>query len=322
MIAYDKTGAVFALTEGTDLLLHDGPSEGPLWQRSLDGAIVGVGITADQVCAVTAAGTAQWFTARQDSLLRTVQLDARTEHAAIDVAADRLVAITERGVLRVAGDETTKIADDRGACIALAPDGTTAIGTASELVTIALDGTRTACTLAGPARGVAHHPGGFWLVSVGRSIYRCNGTEVAHVTTTPGEADHIACSMRAIAVGWDAKAIAVLAWPSKETLGSVSYVDRKCEGVAFGPWPWVGIGMDLGDGNKFNLETIQLHRSDTHPGREHHRWLVSVGGPPDDKPAPRREAPSRQRAPQAPRFPIAMALFVAAVAIAIFMLVR
>ena len=150
MIAYDKTGAVFALSEGTDLLLHDGESEGPLWQRSLDGTIVGIGITADQVCAVTASGTAQWFTARQDSVQRTVQLEAGAQHAAIDVAADRLVAVTERGVLRVAGGETTKIADDRGTCIALAPDGTTAIGTVTELVTIGLDGTRTACTLPGP----------------------------------------------------------------------------------------------------------------------------------------------------------------------------
>ena len=40
MIAYDKRGSVFALTEGAELLLHDGESEGPLWRTMLDARIV------------------------------------------------------------------------------------------------------------------------------------------------------------------------------------------------------------------------------------------------------------------------------------------
>lgn len=49
MIAYDKHGQVFALIEGPELLLHDGDSEGPLWRKTLDAPIVGLGITSDKV---------------------------------------------------------------------------------------------------------------------------------------------------------------------------------------------------------------------------------------------------------------------------------
>jgi hypothetical protein len=321
MIAYDKTGVVFALTQGSDLLLHDGESEGPLWQKTLDGPIVGVGITADRVAAVTSAGTVSWFSARTGDAQQTTSFSGAVEHAAVDVAADRIAAVTERGVMRLDGGEAKSIGDDRGTCIALAPDGTTLVGTASELVAIGLDGTRRTAS-AGAVSAVAHHPLGFWLAGVANKIVRWDGTgEPSNVTTLPGRCDHVACSAKAIAVSWDNKSAAVLKWPSKDTLGSLMYPERAIEGLAFGPWPWLGVSLDLGDGNKFNLETIRLHRSDTHPGREHHSWLVAVGGPPDDKPksAPPRPAPAR---PSSAGFPVGALVLLAAIAIAIFMFVR
>ena len=84
---------------------------------------------------------------------------------------------------------------------------------------------------------------------------------------------------RAIALAWDRNTVVSMAWPSKDTLGSLTYAERKVEGIDFGPWPWLGIALDLGDGNKHNLDRPEaLHRSDTHPGRQHHSWLVVVGG--------------------------------------------
>ncbi len=327
MIAYDKTGAVFALTEGTDLLLHDGESEGPLWQTKLDGTIVGVGIDATQVAAVTAAGTVAWFAARTGGgARRTIALDARVQHATVDVGGDRIAAITDRGVLRVAAGEPTRIADDAGTCIALAPDGTVLVGTERELIAIGLDGTRRTCVVPSPVRAVAHHPGGFWLVGLAGKVLRWDGTasELVHVTNLPDGAklDHLACSPRAIAISWDGNSVAVLAWPSRDTLGSLIYPERRVEGVAFGPWPWTGVALNLGDGNKFNLDTLALHRSDTHPGREHHRWLVSVGGPPDARRAPPRTAPPPAAATRSGSAPIGAVVLLAAIVIAIVMLVR
>nr|MBA3501145.1 hypothetical protein [Deltaproteobacteria bacterium] len=233
-----------------------------------------------------------------------------------------IAAVTARGVVRVDKGEAKAIGDDRGTCIALAPDGTTLVGTASELVAIALDGTRRTAS-AGAVQAAAHHPQGFWLVGIANKLMRWDGSsEPTHVTTLPGRCDHVACSAKAIAVGWDKKSAAVLAWPSKDTLGSLMYPERAIEGLAFGPWPWVGVSLDLGDGNKFNLQSLALHRSDTHPGREHHSWLVSVGGPPDDKPAvapPPRAAPAR---PSSAGFPVGALVLLAAIAIAIFMFVR
>jgi hypothetical protein len=324
MIAYDKTGVVFALTDGSDLLLHDGTSEAPLWQTTLDGKIVGVGITVNEVAAVTGGGTVSWFGARSGDARRTVKLDAPVCAAAFD--AQRVVAITERGIVRIVGEETTAIGSEAATCVALATDGTTLVATDSELIEIALDGSRRTCALAG-VRAVAHHPTGFWLVGLDSKVLQWSGSgEPTHVTSLPAgsKLDHLATSPRAIGISWDHKMAVALAWPSKDTLGSVDYPERKVEGIAFGPWPWLGISLDLGDGNKFNLETIALHRSDTHPGREHHRWLVAVGGPPDDKPARTPAAPVRPAPAKGSGggLPIGMLVLLAAVVIAIVLAVR
>jgi hypothetical protein len=71
--------------------------------------------------------------------------------------------------------------------------------------------------------------------------------------------------------------VVVLAYPSKDTAMTLQYIDRRAVGVAFGPPPFVGIGMDSGDGNKINLSTEAVHRTDTHPGRSHNRWALSSG---------------------------------------------
>jgi hypothetical protein len=72
------------------------------------------------------------------------------------------------------------------------------------------------------------------------------------------------------------KTALVLQYPSRETDATISYFDRDITDVCFGPDPWLGIGMNLGDGNKINLETGATHRTDTHPGRDHHSWALSV----------------------------------------------
>ena len=68
----------------------------------------------------------------------------------------------------------------------------------------------------------------------------------------------------------------VLAWPSRETDATITYFDRAITDLCFGPDPWLGIGMDQGDGNKIDLETGATCRTDTHPGRDHHSWAVKV----------------------------------------------
>jgi hypothetical protein len=70
--------------------------------------------------------------------------------------------------------------------------------------------------------------------------------------------------------------VTVLSLPEGQKVGTISYPDRLVEGVAFGPDVWLGVGLDRGDGNKINLTTGACHRTDTHAGRPHNAWALSV----------------------------------------------
>ena len=72
-----------------------------------------------------------------------------------------------------------------------------------------------------------------------------------------------------IAMQLGASLILVLEYPSRETDSQVRYPDRTITGVRFGPHPWLGVGMDLGDGNKFNLDTGGTHRTTAVLPRHH-----------------------------------------------------
>ncbi|HEY5927913.1 MAG TPA: hypothetical protein VIV11_39775 [Kofleriaceae bacterium] len=322
MIAYDKRGAVFALTEGAELLMHDGDSEAPLWRTTLDAAIVGVGVDGERVIAVTAAGSIRTFGSRSGDVRGHASIAGPVRRACVDATADRVCAITEREVVLVAGGSQRVLGADSAHAIAMRPDGAIVVATASDLIAFAPDGGRTTRPLAGKINTLAHHPEGFWVLGLPTKLQRWDGSgEPTHITNLPpnSNVEHVACSDRVLAVSWDRHMVAALAWPSKETLGSLQYLERNVEGLAVGPWPWLGVALDLGDGNKFNLDTAALHRSDTHPGRDHHSWLVSVGGSGRDEESP-RPAP---RAPSSPSTnPLAILLTLAAIAVVIFLVVR
>lgn len=329
MIAYESGGSVFALTDGAELLLHDGESEGPLWRVTLDARIVGLGIDAQQVVAVTETGIISWFAARTESTARkTAQLGARVLTACVDVTNDRVVAHTARGLLRHARGTTEELGEEGATCLALAPSGAVLFASANQVVLRGAEGGRTAVACEG-VRAVAWHPGAkLWLLGVEARVYQWDGTsEIAHVTNLPAgsKLDSLATSTRAIAIGWNRNMVVALEWPSRDTLGSLDYLGREVDGIAFGPWPWLGVGLDLGDGNKFNLESGALHRSDTHPGREHHRWMVNVGGSSKPAAAP-SQTPSQPSPTAEPEqrggFPTAIVLIIAAIVIAILRAMR
>jgi hypothetical protein len=319
MIAYDKRGASFALTEGAELLLHDGDTEAPLWRTTLDATIVGVGVDGERAIAVTEAGTVHTFGARTGDARGTALINGRVRRACVDAGANRVIVLTATQVIRSDGGAALVLGDADAHAIATRPDGAVLVATATDLVLFAPDGARTSRPLAG-IHALAHHPEGFWVLGLATKLLRWDGTsEPTHITSLPpnSKLEHVACSDRVLAIAWDRHMVAALEWPSKETLGSLQYLERSVGGLAVGPWPWLGVALDLGDGNKFNLLSAALHRSDTHPGRPHHSWLVSVGGGArDEEPRP------AQRTPSSSGNPLAILLAVAAIVLVVFLVMR
>ena len=322
MIAYDKRGVVFALTEGAELLLHDGESEGPLWRKTLDGSIVGLGIDSEQVVAVTETGTVIAFAARTGETRGTQAIGARVMRACVDVGVDRVVAITETKIIQLLAGAHKVLAEHGAQVLAMSPDGTVLAATDTELVL--LDGARRTRALAG-VKALAYHPQGFWVLGMQAKLLRWDGnSEPSHITNLPpgSKLEQVACSERALGIVWDRHMCVALEWPSRETLGSLQYLERTIEGIDFGPWPWLGVGLDLGDGNKFHLEDARLHRSDTHPGRQHHSWLVSVGGPAKAEPARPSAPPAPTKPVRGSGNPLGLVLLAIAVVLVLFLVVR
>jgi len=332
MIAYDKAGSVFALREGAELLVHDGPSEGPLWKKMLDAQIIGLGADGDQIAAITSTGTVTWFGAKSGELGDTGKVDGKVEHAKF-LGAKTCVAATGSTIVVVDKGGTKTLAEHGARAIAVRPDGGVCAWNNGELVQI-VGGERSVTAFGNIVSALAWHPEGFWLVGAQNKILKWDGsTAPTHVTQVPDveEIQHIAACDKAVAFTWDDHYVAEMSWPKKDTLGDLMYPERKVEGIDFGPWPWLGVALDLGDANKHNLDApSRLHRSDTHPGREHHSWLVRVGGggseDEDKGKAPQRAAapPAREEPPAAdnPGQAIVGLVIIAAIGILIYFLVK
>jgi len=303
MIAFDTRNTVFAMNEGPELLVHDGESEGPLWRKTLDGEIVGVGADSEHVTAITSKGTVATFPSRSGADMQSAALGGDARFAVVGGGKRRVVAALAEKVVALEGNIPRTITEGTASAIAIAADDTVLVAVVNAFVVIAPDGKATTTEHSlGPVAAVAWHPENFWLVACPKKVYRFNGSgEPVHVTSMPAELTLklIAATKQAFSVGYDSSegmGVATLAWPSKDTLATLDYPERKVCGLSFGPWPWLAIALDLGDANKQNvLEPQRLHRSDTHPGRDHHSWLVAVGGSSKTaapKPAPKAAAPA------------------------------
>ena len=330
MIAYDKEGTVFALREGAELLVHDGDSEGPLWRKTLDSDIVGLGADNEYVAAVTSNGTVTWFKSLNGNLVATGTVGGTVERA-VFIGAETCVAATASRIVAVTESGSTTLAEHGARALGARPDGGVCVHENGELVEIAR-GSRSMSPFGNLVGAIAWHPAGFWLVGAENKIMRWDGGSApSHVTQIPdaGAIEHLAACEKAIAFSWDKKYVGEMAWPSKDSLGDLMYVDKDVVGLDFGRWPWLGVALTEGDANKHNLlESNRLHRSDTHPGREHHSWLVRVGGGKSDGArapaggAPASSKPQASGAPSSSGNPLIGLAVIAALGIIIWLLVK
>lgn len=296
MIAYDEKNTVFAMNEGAELLVHDGESEGPLWRKTLDDEIVGVGADRERVTAITAKGTVATFPARSGADMQSASLGGATQRAVVGGGKRRVVAVVGEKIVALDGNRPVTLTQGMATALAIATDETVLVAVPNAFVVVAPDGTVTTTEHSlGPVVDAAWHPGGFWMIATSKKVYRFAARgEITHVTSMPAELalKYIAATEHAFSIAYtsvEGMGVATLDWPSKDTLATLDYPEREVRGLGFGPWPWLAIALDLGDANKQNvLEPHRLHRSDTHPGRTHHSWLVAVGGSGKEaKPAPK-----------------------------------
>lgn len=291
MIAFDSTGRNLVLCDDAELLVHDGPSEGPRWRRDCKSPLVAVGATADAVISLDEDGQAIWYDAERDHPRATADAGDLARSGAVSPAGHVLVATAEGAVELTPQGPGRRHPWPGATAVAWGVGGQLLIGDeVGKVGVFGPGGLVFEAVVDGPVVAAAWNPRGFWVVATARELLRLEGGAVHHLTRAPAGVSvrGVACSLGGDAIGLHLghELVVVLSWPERATIAQLRYLDRSVTGLQFGPEPWLAVGLDGGDGNKLDLTTGGLHRTDTHPGREHRRWRVQVSAATRSPPAP------------------------------------
>lgn len=298
MIAHDVSNTI-VLTDGTELLVHDGPTEGPRWRRDLGAPIVAVGLTAREVISLDDEGKVIWWAHDRDQELGRGSAGDRARAGVILPNGHVLVVTSEGAVLMSPSGRGRSFPWPDAVVAAVADDGRVLIADAAgKLGEFSAAGVLArSVPLDAPAVALAASAKGFWIVATAQKLLRLEGDQLGHITNAPAD-----LPVRAVASARDGSSIAVvlgdalalvLSWPARDTIGQLRYFDRKILGVAYGPPPILCVSLEGGDGNKLDLQSGSLARTDTFPGRTHRRWMVQVSvDPPGAAAAPEGARPA------------------------------
>jgi WD40 repeat protein len=349
---YGYDGALLVTSDGPELLVCAGPDEGPMWRRTLDATVVGVGVTDGAVVAVDAGGT-------------LVVCDRDSGEVKSTLALERLatgLAAAPSGIVAVLGASSVNVVHAAGTGarreIDVADAATLALDAAGKRVAVgSADGTvrvfdagsgkeRGSSKVPAPAKGIAWSPRGYWIVASGSGLCRVS----ADGSDTRGLVNTEDLVLSSVAVSEDGSIVAVRVGDQKVGLfdlldfkfqGVIQYPERTVGQVSFGPGSWLGVGLDLGDGNKVDLLTGAVHRTDPHEGRVRNRWVL-IADPKTDAiakvmsrvkkdpsaldgkgEAPKKRAPVDLRAPEPPPSTNTnMAAVIGVILMAIYLLIR
>jgi hypothetical protein len=285
LFAYDRKGNFIVIGDGSEVLVHSGADESPLWRHTCEAALIGVGATSDAVITLDAEGRLTWWSGKDGQQGEVVSFGAAPRASAVRHDGACAVALPDSVAIVNRAEERRSISVGDAGAVAWSDNGSRiAVGTDDGRVRVfsgpGFEPKGTA-EIGEPVRSIGWNERGFWIATGGDRVFRIDegGGSSEQITRASGMTpDCVACSADGslFSLRLDPATVVVLAYPSKDTAATIQYVERRALGVAFGPVPYVGIGIDSGDGNKINLRTEAVHRTDTHPGRTHNRWLLSV----------------------------------------------
>jgi hypothetical protein len=291
-----------------ELLAYDSDSEGPKWRFELARPIAGV-VLADAtfldlgdaaspfrtpaavgaVLAVDDEGRLHAVDASSGRKIGDVgpfgaprSLAASAVGQGIALAVPGKVCVWRKGARSETMLEATAVAfSNDGATLAVATEQ----GVVKMFDLTGLDGQESlrevfAFDARGPVNDLVQHPSGAWLVAGSRATLLVDGKSDRSLEKIPVGAKRVRFDSRGtrVAVQLSQKQVLVYEWPQLSVLTRIEYTERPVRGIEFGKGDWLGVAMDHGDGNKIDVITNAVHRTDTHPGRQHRSWSLYVEG--------------------------------------------
>lgn len=289
-MAFGHSSGVIVIAHLRDVLVYSGDDESPRWCGSCHGEVLGVGCDSQFVYAHDQLSWYCWNTAT-GTLLNRREMKSPV----------RKMAVARNGDCALLTDTSVVLINQQGkenSVNAISPTGVAwgnndcglAVGQSNgELVLFKRKDIRkdfdqfdaTRIKMKGPITAIVWSSAGNWFVVSEAIVWRVEreGTSKSSmITDLMSPPVLVDCSHRGdlVAVSLDNSNVLVFRISPAGLAASFEYVDRSVTGLAFGPEPFLGIGLDTGDGNKINLSKASggVSRTDPHPGRPRNTWLL------------------------------------------------
>ncbi len=281
LFAYSQAG--FVVAHENEVRVWDAKIDGPRWWRPLNARVVGVGSAGSLISTLEESGVLALWDGATGAYVAGSEFRGPTGLAASGsgcAVATRegveLFGPSGRTALPIPGVSALRFSND-GASLGLGfQDGRVSI-----LELASGRPLREAEIPGGAVTAVAERVPDEWFASAGSALHLVTGAAVTRVTGLGGKTvTDVWSGPRATMFALVADQITVaLEWPSRDTICSQTYVDKTPLGVAFGPPGDDGfyVGLTGGDGNRRELRTGDLYRTDPHPGHVRNRWMVMPG---------------------------------------------
>lgn len=289
-MAFGHSSGVIVIAHEREVLVYSGDDESPLWCGSCHGEVLGVGCDSQFVYAHDQLSWYCWNTAT-GTLLNQREMKSPV----------RKMAVAGNGDCALLTDSSVVLINQQGkenSVNAISPIGVAwgnndcslAVGQSNgELVLFKrmdisknfdqFDAARI--KMNGPITAIAWSGAGYWFVVSEAIVWRIEreGTSKRSlITDLSSPPVLIDCSPRGELIGMslDNSNVLVFRISPAGLAASFEYADRRVTGLAFGPEPFLGIGLDTGDGNKMDLSKPSggVFRTDPHPGRPRNSWVL------------------------------------------------
>lgn len=287
--AYDRSGSVIVTVDGTEVLVASASDGAPLWHLRCSDEIVGVGSTEEEVVVLDATGNLIWSNAETGAENDRVKLDGKPLSLAVD--GDGVAAVVLSGTVSLIdpGDRPRKLKVAHARRVAWSVDGTRfAVGTRDGRVAVFEEETLAelgSVELESGVLDLCFVAPDSWLAATTEGLFllddEANDSQRFAEKLLRGEGNE---PVDAVASSEDGLLVALRQGQHRLSIVSqdgtlaatVKVPDRELHGVAFGPHPWLGIGLDGGDVNRVNLRAGTVKQVEPHPHRSNamEPWVV------------------------------------------------
>jgi hypothetical protein len=286
--AYSRSGQILAGADLNAVTAYAGADEKRLWRAEAQAQVVALAASAREVVAVDGAGAIERWSAIDGSLVRCSRLEA---HRAAR-ATPRAAAMHDDGACAVALADRVGV-EQRGRVSYFAAQGVVDVDFREDGMALALGletgevrvvdlmGHVVAATRFEEAiDGLCWSAAGLWLVSAGGRMVAWDGlhqdVRVARRSGEPLRSPTCSRSGAVVAFRVGSSEVRVHDAATGVSVGSVEYHDRPVGSVQFGPALWLAIGLDRGEGNRVDLATSAVHRTEPTPDQARSSWSVQV----------------------------------------------